>query len=287
MPELPEVEVVRHGLARYISGATFDAVTVHNPRANRGQLEPLGALLRGQTVSHVARRGKFMWLEFEHEDHQDPLRDVLFIHLGMSGQIRIGDTDSKHVRLTARLHTPSGDPLTVTFIDQRTFGRWLYAPWSTMAHIAPDPLEADFDEAAAARRIRAKRGPIKSVLLDQTVLSGVGNIYADEALWAAGIHPKKRASTLRQSDALTLIRRAAEVMNRALEQGGTSFDSLYVNVNGESGYFSRSLNAYGRTGLPCHRCNTAMERIVISGRSTHLCPQCQTFKPSIRPPGGL
>lgn len=277
MPELPEVEVVRRGLARYIDGATFDAVDVLHPRANRGQLEPLDALLSGKTVSHVARRGKFMWLEFTHEDHTDPHRDVLFIHLGMSGQIRVGTTDSKHLRISAQMYTPAGEPLTVSFIDQRTFGYWLYAPWSTMAHIGPDPLEEEFNANDVARLIRSKRGPIKSVLLDQTVMSGVGNIYADEALWAAGIHPKKRASTLRQRDAVNLIEQAAAVMTTALSQGGTSFDALYVNVNGESGYFSRSLKAYGRTGQPCHRCHTPLERIVIGGRSTHLCPRCQTF----------
>ena len=271
MPELPEVESVRRGLEPYIAGRTFTSVEVLHPRANRGQEEPLAALLEGRTIVAAARRGKFMWLEFADEDLSDPARDVLFIHLGMSGQMRIGAVDSPHVRIRAVLD----DATPISFVDQRTFGYWRLAPWLTMAHIAPDPLEPDFDITAAARRIRAKKTAVKVALLDQTVVSGVGNIYADEALWAAGISPLKKASTLRQKDAVAIVHAATEVMRAALDVGGTSFDALYVNVNGESGYFDRSLHAYGRGGRPCDRCGTELVKTVVGGRGTHYCPSCQ------------
>ena len=144
-----------------------------------------------------------------------------------------------------------------------------------MPHIAHDPLDADFDEVVVARRIRLKRSEIKRVLLEQTVVSGIGNIYADEALWQAGVHPRKRATAMRQQDVLGVLDAARAVMERALEAGGTSFDDLYVNVNGASGYFSRSLNVYGRAGEPCTRCGTPIARMVIGGRSSHFCPSCQ------------
>ena len=271
MPELPEVESVRRGLEPYIVGRMFTSVEVLHPRANRGQEEPLAALVEGRTIAAAARRGKFMWLEFADEDLSDPARDVLFIHLGMSGQVRIGAVDSPHVRIRAVLD----DATPVSFVDQRTFGYWRVAPWLTMAHIAPDPLEPDFDLTAAARRIRARKTAVKVALLDQTVVSGVGNIYADEALWAAGISPLKKANTLRQKDAAAIVRAAAEVMRAALDVGGTSFDALYVNVNGESGYFDRSLHAYGRGGQPCDRCGTELVKTVVGGRGTHYCPSCQ------------
>ena len=271
MPELPEVESVRRGLEPHVVGRTFESVQVLHPRANRGQDEPLSGLLIGKEVAAVARRGKFMWLEFVGEDSMDPHRDVLFIHLGMSGQVRIGTTDSPHLRISAQL---SGG-VELSFVDQRTFGYWLYAPWAKISHIGIDPLEPDFDIVATARRLRAKKTAVKTALLDQTLASGIGNIYADESLWAAQIPPRKRASTLRQMDAVALLEAAQEVMTAALKVGGTSFDSLYVNVNGESGYFSRSLAAYGRAGQPCRRCGTPLERCVISGRSTHFCPHCQ------------
>lgn len=271
MPELPEVESVRRGLVGYLPGHTFERVEVLHPRSNRGQLAPLAGLLVGRTVADVARRGKFMWLEFEGEDRSDPHRDVLHVHLGMSGQMRVGEVSSKHVRVRATL----SEGLELSFIDQRTFGYWLYGPWSKIAHIAPDPLEPDFDVVATARRLRRKKSAAKVALMDQTVVSGIGNIYADEAFWAAGIRPTRRASSLLQREAVALLGAASDVMGRALAVGGTSFDALYVNVNGESGYFDRSLHAYGRDGEPCDRCGTPLTKIVLGGRGTHYCPKCQ------------
>lgn len=293
MPELPEVESVRRGLAPHIEGLRFTAVDVLHPRANRGKEGPLAQQLVGRTVHAVRRRGKFIWLELEPSDMwDDPGRDVVHIHLGMSGQLRIGHTDSKHTRIVAHLaaaertlspqckHASLADaaPVTLTFIDQRTFGYWLLAPWNKIGHIAPDPLEEDFSTADAARRLRKKSSPIKMALLDQTIISGIGNIYADEALWAAAIDPRRPAKCLLQREAVALIDAARAVMEQALAVGGTSFDALYVNVNGESGYFARSLNAYGRGGEPCRRCGTPLEKSTLGGRGTHFCPGCQRNK---------
>lgn len=215
MPELPEVESVRRGVESYVVGKEITAVDIAHPRANRGQDEPLAGLVVGKEIAAVARRGKFMWLEFVGEDPMDSHRDVLFIHLGMSGQLRIGPTDSPHRRITVGL----SDGTELHFVDQRTFGYWLYAPWSTISHIGLDPLEPDFDIASAARRLRQKKTAVKTALLDQTLVSGIGNIYADEALWAARISPRKKASALRQKDAVALLAAAQTVMSAALKAG--------------------------------------------------------------------
>ncbi|APT92287.1 5-hydroxymethyluracil DNA glycosylase [Corynebacterium phocae] len=265
MPELPEVESVRLGLARHLPGRVFEEVHLLHPRSNRGQVGLLPGLLVGQEISGIGRRGKFMWLELAGS------AQVCLVHLGMSGQMRVGTVESPHVRIRTRL---SGG-VELSFVDQRTFGYWRVANLDEIGHIAPDPLGPDFHPEAVARRLRKSRRAIKAGLLDQTVVSGIGNIYADEALWLAGINPARPSNRLLQREALALLEAAKSVMERALEQGGTSFDSLYVNVNGESGYFDRSLNAYGRGGKPCRRCGTALERSVVGGRGTHRCPSCQ------------
>lgn len=278
VPELPEVEVVRRGLQDHILGARFDAVEVFHPRANRGQDARLEDLLVGHTVEKISRRGKYLWLELGEQL-------ALYVHLGMSGQMLVGEPGtctSPHLRIRADLSAPSGDLLELAFVDQRTFGRWLVAEMvagvpAPVAHIARDPLEMDFDITATARRIRKSTSPIKTVLLNQEIVSGIGNIYADESLWAAGIKPTRRAASLRQKDAVALLEASQEVMSRALDAGGTSFDALYVNVNGASGYFSRSLNVYGQEGEPCPRCGSEIERVAFQNRSTHLCRTCQVL----------
>ena len=269
MPELPEVEVVSRGLEPHIVGHVFNSVDVLHPRANRGQDAPLDAILRNHQISGIQRRGKYLWCELDgHDERED---DVLFMHLGMSGQLRIGHTDSKHVRI--RAHLSGGVDL--SFIDQRTFGYWLVAPLAKIDHIGPDPLSPGFDIVAAARKLRTKRTHVKTALLDQTIASGIGNIYADEALWRARVSPLRKANRLLQREAIAIYEAAAAVMTEALAQGGTSFDALYVNVNGESGYFSRSLHAYGRADEPCDECGTLLDRIVLNARSSHYCPVCQ------------
>lgn len=275
MPELPEVESIRRGLVPHVVGRTIDAVDVFHPRANRGQDAPLAGLLVGKEIADVRRRGKFMWWEFADEDPADPHRDVLHVHLGMSGQLRVGEVNSKHERIRLNLVDAAGAATSLSFVDQRTFGYLRFGPWDDISHIGLDPLEDAFITADAARRLRKKSSPVKVALLDQTIISGIGNIYADEALWAAGIDPRRPAKRLLQREAVALVDAARAVMEQALAVGGTSFDALYVNVNGESGYFDRSLNAYGRGGEPCRRCGTPLEKITLGGRGTHFCRECQ------------
>ncbi|QPK82622.1 bifunctional DNA-formamidopyrimidine glycosylase/DNA-(apurinic or apyrimidinic site) lyase [Corynebacterium qintianiae] len=274
MPELPEVEVVRRGLDTHLVGRTFTSVEVLHPRAVRGGSVELASVLPGLTVTGTGRRGKFMWLLLSDGA-------ALMVHLRMSGQMLVGQpgsVSSPHLRIRATL----GD-LELAFVDQRTFGSWQHVGVGedgvpdTIGHIAPDPFEGSFNMVERARLIRAKSSAVKTVLLNQAVVSGIGSIYADEALWAAGIKPTRRARSLRQSDAVRLLQESHDVMARALEQGGTSFDSLYVKVNGSSGYFSRSLNAYGRAGHPCLRCGEDLRKVVINGRSSTFCPGCQTL----------
>ncbi|MFZ2273986.1 bifunctional DNA-formamidopyrimidine glycosylase/DNA-(apurinic or apyrimidinic site) lyase [Corynebacterium variabile] len=288
MPELPEVEVVRRGLAEHITGATIVGTEVLHPRAVRGQPGGAAALeagLEDARITALRRRGKYLWIDLEYprggQGSGQSSGRCLLVHLGMSGQMLLGEpgqVTSPHLRIRSLLVTDTGRELELSFVDQRTFGRWeLTAPGVTdpVPHIAVDPLDAAFDAAHTARVIRKKRSEIKRVLLDQTVVSGIGNIYADEALWAAQVHPRKKATAMRQTDVISLLDAAREVMTRALAAGGTTFDDLYVNVNGASGYFSRSLNVYGREGEPCPRCGTPVVREQWTNRSSHFCPECQ------------
>lgn len=270
MPELPEVEVVRRGLVPHVVGRTFDAVEVLHPRAVRGNTVDLAEALPGLTVTGTGRRGKYLWFTLDYGA-------ALVIHLRMSGQMLIGPVTSPHLRIRAQL-----DDTQLSFVDQRTFGFWQYTPLvdgipQPALHIAPDPFEDAFDLTGTARLMRQKNSPLKSVLLNQEVVSGIGSIYADEAMWAAQLKPWRTARTMRQRDAVAVLEASREVMAHSLEQGGTSFDSLYVNVNGASGYFSRSLNAYGQAGKLCARCGTPIERVVVGQRSSYFCPSCQVY----------
>ena len=275
MPELPEVEVVRQGLQRHVAGRTIDKVSVLHPRAVRrhlaGPADFSGALV-GRPVSGARRRGKYLWLPVG--------EDALLAHLGMSGQLLVGDPDrplSPHVRAVFTF-TDGGPDL--RFTDQRTFGHLLFVPDGAelpgpIAHIAPDPLEEAFDDAAFAAALRRRRTGIKRALLDQSLISGVGNIYADEALWRTKLHYARATDTLTRPEITRLLAAIREVMRTALAAGGTSFDRLYVDVNGESGYFDRSLAVYGREGEPCPRCGTPVRRDPFMNRSSYSCPRCQ------------
>jgi len=275
VPELPEVETVRRGLAEHVAGRVIDEVTVLHPRAVRRHVagpEDFAAALRGQRVSPPLRRGKYLWLPVAD--------DALLAHLGMSGQLIVGEPDrelSSHTRI--RFTFRDGGP-DLRFIDQRTFGHLLFSVGgaqlpSVIAHIAPDPLEPAFDRTRFAARLRARRGGVKRALLDQSLISGVGNIYADEALWRARLHWARAADRLRGPDVSRLLDALQEVFAEALGVGGTSFDSLYVNVSGQSGYFDRSLAVYGREGEPCPRCGTPVRRDPFMNRSAYSCPVCQ------------
>jgi formamidopyrimidine-DNA glycosylase len=337
MPELPEVETVRAGLERHVVGRTIAKAEVLNPRAVRR--DPAGpdgfaAALADRTLIRAQRRGKYLWFALDEDE-------ALLAHLGMSGQLLVGEPDrplSPHVR--ARFTFADGGP-DLRFTDQRTFGSLLLcslrgedppgppgmrgrrppisppredaqsarapravaevkalgvrsagtaepaAPLAVVpvnapllvpepiAHIAPDPLEAAFDPEYFAARLARRKTGIKRALLDQSLISGIGNIYADEALWRARLHWARPTQTLRRGEVSRLLAAVEEVLGEALKAGGTSFDALYVNVNGESGYFDRSLNAYGREGEPCRRCGTPIRRDAFMNRSSYSCPRCQ------------
>ncbi|MFP7364538.1 bifunctional DNA-formamidopyrimidine glycosylase/DNA-(apurinic or apyrimidinic site) lyase [Corynebacterium callunae] len=281
MPELPEVEVVRRGLAEHTTGSTIVQAEVFHPRVARNQLGGTVEIeinLAGLKISEVKRRGKFLWLELA-DAALDPTGLCLLVHLGMSGQMLIKDPEApRNPHLRAKLELDDGKE--VWFVDQRTFGYWWLgelhdgAP-TKISHIAPDLLDSQADFAAIAHNLKKRSKDIKRLLLEQEIVSGIGNIYADEMLWAAQIHPQQRADRLSIKRLENLLECGREVMIKALAQGGTSFDALYVNVNGNSGYFSLSLNAYGQTGEPCARCGTAISKIVVGGRGTHFCTNCQ------------
>ncbi|GAC1386211.1 MAG: bifunctional DNA-formamidopyrimidine glycosylase/DNA-(apurinic or apyrimidinic site) lyase [Pseudarthrobacter sp.] len=314
MPELPEVEVVRRGLVR-VRGRPITAVDVLDPRSlRRHALGPEDFIgnLQGATVVDVVRRGKFLWMPLR-ESPSSPLAAstpeqagpavALMAHLGMSGQLLMQDPsvpDEKHLKVRLRLSSSDGMPDELRFVDQRIFGGLFVTSMvptddggpgglaesplpliaEEAAHIARDPLDPAFSFELFYSRLRKRRTGLKRALLDQGLVSGIGNIYADESLWRAGLHYARPTDKLRRSEAHRVITSAREVMLDALDAGGTSFDSLYVNVNGASGYFDRSLNAYGREGQPCKRCaavgiNSLIRREQFMNRSSYTCPVCQ------------
>jgi len=343
MPELPEVETVRAGLADHSLGRPVQAVRVVDARSLRRHLPGpahFEAALTGRTLRGAYRRGKYLWLTLSESD--GTLADeALVVHLGMSGQLLVrdepgGDSGSdsggdsgnesearaafdeqpRHLRVAlelGRAEATGGAASTrqrLLFVDQRIFGGMFLSPLvpdvpaavaaneaapgevpldevperflvpEAVKHIARDPLDEFFDPAAVRRKFLRTSSGIKKVLLDQSVISGVGNIYADEALWRARLHYAKPARTLSAAQTRELLEAVTQVLRESLAAGGTSFDALYVNVLGESGYFERSLNAYGRAGEPCHRCaeagrTTLMVREPFQNRSSYRCPHCQ------------
>nr|WP_202433192.1 MULTISPECIES: bifunctional DNA-formamidopyrimidine glycosylase/DNA-(apurinic or apyrimidinic site) lyase [unclassified Streptomyces] len=279
VPELPEVEVVRRGLERWTAGRTVEAVEVLHPRAVRRHLAggaDFAARLRGLRFGTAMRRGKYLWVPLDEADSS------LLGHLGMSGQLLVQPEDAvdeKHLRIRIRFDDALGTEL--RFVDQRTFGGLSLHDNTpdglpdVIAHIARDPLDPAFDDAAFHLALRLRRTTVKRALLDQSLISGVGNIYADEALWRSRLHYERPTASLTRPRTAELLGHVRAVMREALDQGGTSFDSLYVNVNGESGYFDRSLDAYGREDEPCRRCGTPMRRRPWMNRSSYFCPRCQ------------
>jgi len=269
--------VVRRGLAESVIGRTVATATVHHPRAVRRHeagADDFAGRLAGRTLAAACRRGKYLWLALDSGD-------ALIGHLGMSGQlvmVRVGAAEEKHLRVRIAFADGGAE---LRFVDQRTFGG-LYLEEcepsglpTSLRHIARDPFDPDFDEAGFVARLRRRRTGLKRALLDQTLVSGVGNIYADEALWLARLHGARPTETLHKTEASRVLGAARGVMTAALGEGGTSFDALYVNVNGASGYFERSLNVYGREGKPCDRCGTPIRRESFMNRSSFSCPRCQ------------
>ncbi|NUR05706.1 MAG: bifunctional DNA-formamidopyrimidine glycosylase/DNA-(apurinic or apyrimidinic site) lyase [Nocardioidaceae bacterium] len=282
MPELPEVEVVRRGLEAHVVGRGIDTVEVLHPRPVRRHLagaDDFVALTAGRRVLGANRRGKYLWLPLDSGD-------AILGHLGMSGQMLVqpvGAEDERHLRVRFTL---SDHATELRFVDQRMFGGLSVSPGGAdlppeIAHIARDPLDPLFDDDAFVAAVRRRASGVKRILLDQTVVSGVGNIYADEALWRAKVHGERPGTRLRRLDVQRLLTDVRAVMEAALGEGGTSFDALYVDVNGESGYFDRSLHAYGQEGRPCARCGTPIVRMSFMNRSSYYCPVCQP-KPRVR-----
>ena len=281
MPELPEVEVVRRGLEAHVLGRQIRSVEVLHPRPVRRHLpgaEDFATRLTGRSFTDAHRRGKYLWLPLDVPAGSDGPGDALLGHLGMSGQLLVqpaGAPGERHLRVRFDL----GDT-ELRFVDQRMFGGLALSEGGAelppeIAHIARDPLDPEFDDAAFVSRVRRSQSGIKRQLLNQSLVSGVGNIYADEGLWLAQVHGERIGARLRRADVERVLAGCREVMLAALGEGGTSFDSLYVNVNGESGYFDRSLQVYGREDEPCSRCGTPIRRMVFMNRSSFFCPVCQ------------
>jgi len=309
MPELPEVEVVRRGLDEHVVGRRLQTARFIGLRVARRHLAgpvDLADRLRSNLVHAARRRGKYLWLAIEAPDGH---RQGLVIHLGMSGQLLVeapSATPETHLRATFDF---ADDGPQLRFVDQRTFGGMALADlvpdardpvarvpdarvqdlgdqtaepvqdgWGvpeSITHIAPDPMERAFDQGAVIARLKARNTAVKRCLLDQGLVSGIGNIYADEALWRAQVHGGREPSAMSKPALGRLVDHAREVMLEALDQGGTSFDALYVNVNGASGFFDRSLSVYGREGCPCPRCGTLIRREAFMNRSSYFCPRCQ------------
>jgi formamidopyrimidine-DNA glycosylase len=280
VPELPEVEVVRRGLEQWVAGRTVAAVEVHHPRAVRRHLEGADhfvATMTGATVTAAHRRGKYLWLPLAGTDSSGR---ALVAHLGMSGQLLVekpSAPDETHLRARFTF-TDGGREL--RFVDQRTFGGLAVEDSdggipNRLAHIAIDPLDESFDVDAFSAALRRRHTEVKRALLDQTLIGGVGNIYADEALWRARLHGARPTDRLSRAQVGDLLDGVRDVLGEALAQGGTSFDSLYVDVNGQSGYFSRFLAVYGQADRPCPRCGTPIRRESFMNRSSYSCPTCQ------------
>ena len=320
MPELPEVETVRAGLAPALTNATVTAIDVLDARSFKrhiGGVEDFKATMIGSKILAVVRRGKFLWMPLElapgtsaaKGDHQL----AMVGHLGMSGQMLLrtpGFTEDKLTRVIIHAVSESGEKVEMRFIDQRLFGSlaiddlvptkdgqpggfsnglgvdstgkstwWRNLIPASAAHITRDPLDEDFNEKFVLEKFKKKNSGIKRVLLDQQTLSGIGNIYADEALWRSQLHYDQPADGISKSKLEGLLDDVKEILAAAVLQGGTSFDEQYKNVNGQSGYFAVSLNAYGMTDSPCNRCGTPIKRESWMNRGSHFCPKCQRLKP--------
>lgn len=312
MPELPEVETVRAGLAPAATNAIVEAVDVFDERSLKrhpGGPKDFIQVLVGAKILGSVRRGKFLWFPLELSTDKKPKHQLALVgHLGMSGQMLLrkeGSPEDKLTRVILHLKTARGKKVELRFIDQRIFGSlaidelqatidgkpggysagvgkakpWLNLVPTQAAHIQRDPLDENFDEQMVLEKFQKKNSGIKRVLLDQQTLSGIGNIYADEALWRSKLHFDQPASSISKAKALELLSHVREILSKAVEVGGTSFDEQYKNVNGESGYFAVSLNAYGMTGEPCGRCGRPIKRESWMNRGSHFCPNCQKLKP--------
>lgn len=290
MPELPEVEVVRAGLEPAVTGALVSSVTVYDERSLRrhpGPSEDFVDRLRGRRMLAPQRRGKYMWVPLEPVETNRP-SEALVVHLGMSGQVLLRD-QTRDDPLT-RIRIDLGNGLRLNFVDQRIFGSMAIDTLvpttdhpeqlvpSQVAHIARDPMDERFDDARFFAALAKRNTGIKRALLDQTLISGIGNIYADESLWGAKVHYEQPTASLGRAKAKLLLGEVRAVLAQALTEGGTSFDAQYLNVNGQSGYFAHSLKVYGQQGEACPRCGRPVVREQFMNRGSHFCPWCQRLR---------
>jgi formamidopyrimidine-DNA glycosylase len=311
MPELPEVETVRAGLAPSLTGAKVDSIEILDVRSlkrHAGGPADFVHTLTGRRILGVVRRGKFLWMPLEAREGDPAHAPIALVgHLGMSGQMLLrnpGHADDKLTRVIVHATELDGTKTEFRFVDQRIFGSLaidLLVPtsdgaqggyshgvaagqsWENLipqsaAHIARDPLDPHFDAAKFLAKLRTKNTGIKRAILDQNLISGVGNIYADESLWQSKLHYDQSANSLSVAKAKELLAAIGDILAAAVKVGGTSFDEQYKNVNGESGYFEISLNAYGRTGTECNRCGTPIQRDSWANRGSHFCPRCQRLR---------
>lgn len=275
MPELPEVETVRRGLATYAIGKVVSDIEIFDERSlKKDSVWVFTKALKNKRITSIHRRGKFIWMTLDDSEL------ALVIHLGMSGQVLLEKHSiplHPHVRI--RIHL-TGKARDMRFVDQRLFGGMHLDALvdnvpTSIHHIALDMFDSNYDQESVITKVKSRTAGIKSLLLNQSIVSGIGNIYADEALWHAKIHYLTPGNRLSKVKLEALLDSAKRVMAKAIEAGGTSFDDLYVNVNGESGWFEVDLNAYGREDEPCVRCGRLIVREAWANRSSYRCPGCQ------------
>jgi formamidopyrimidine-DNA glycosylase len=270
MPELPEVETIARGLAKRITGDVIESVWLGSkPEPLKSAAAQIEAALQSKKISHVRRSGKHIVFDLQAPGANGSSTAQWLVHLGMTGRLLVCSPDQemeKHTHAVLRLE--SGRE--VRFVDPRRFGR--LAVIENFTPPGAEPLNTSAEQFATL--FRGRKTPIKSALLNQKLLSGVGNIYADEALFRAGLRPRRRAASLTHEELARLHKGLQQVLKEAIRLGGSSI-SDYVDSNGEEGFFQLKHRVYGREGLPCRKCKTAIKRVVITGRSSHYCPKCQ------------
>lgn len=276
MPELPEVETTLRGITPALKGQQISQVLVHESRLRWLVPADLAKQVTHQQLRNLRRRAKYLLLEFAN--------GTLIIHLGMSGSLRILPKDTprkKHDHID--LITAHGQSL--RYHDPRRFGAWLWTEQPLdqhplLAHLGPEPLEDGFNANRLLQQAKDRKIPLKTLIMDNKVVVGVGNIYANESLFLAGLHPQMPANHLQQDQADVLVKVIKEVLSKAIDQGGTTLRDFY-NANGQAGYFKQHLFVYGRAGELCHHCAAPLEKLIIQQRASIFCPQCQALPAQI------
>ncbi|WED43210.1 bifunctional DNA-formamidopyrimidine glycosylase/DNA-(apurinic or apyrimidinic site) lyase [Legionella cardiaca] len=272
MPELPEVETTRLGISPYLLNKTIKAIDVRQPKL-RLLVPPLNEICSGQQILAITRRAKYLLLHLT--------QGYLLIHLGMSGHLRLVESNhppDKHDHIDMRLH----DEYTLRYNDPRRFGLWLYLADNPqdhplLSHLGPEPLSDVFNIEYLSQRAYKKQQPIKSFIMRNDIVVGVGNIYATESLFLAGIHPQTATGHLQKNQLIELINYIKQVLEQAIRAGGTTLRDFFT-IDGKPGYFANSLQVYGRKGLPCFQCSHLIQAITIGGRNSAFCPHCQPLE---------